>query len=139
MQQGYFAKFTLETLFYIFYRCLLKQILFTFTMHTCYYNISTELYLIFYCSMPKDEAQLYAANELYAFDHIYPFVLLFLLFGLVSVLFFDNYVHGFLEKVFNLKISSCEWFIKLLYGFSTYHSENSYLFIHVVILKFEIF
>ncbi|KEH39407.1 probable NOT transcription complex subunit VIP2 isoform X3 [Medicago truncatula] len=35
LHQGYFAKFTLETLFYIFY------------------------------SMPKDEAQLYAANELY--------------------------------------------------------------------------
>ncbi|WJX69534.1 putative NOT transcription complex subunit vip2 [Trifolium repens] len=35
LHQGYFSKFTLETLFYIFY------------------------------SMPKDEAQLYAANELY--------------------------------------------------------------------------
>ncbi|KAM6595727.1 probable NOT transcription complex subunit VIP2 isoform X1 [Cannabis sativa] len=35
LHQGYFAKFTVETLFYIFY------------------------------SMPKDEAQLYAANELY--------------------------------------------------------------------------
>ncbi|CAK8536159.1 unnamed protein product [Lathyrus sativus] len=35
LHQGYFAKFTLDTLFYIFY------------------------------SMPKDEAQLYAANELY--------------------------------------------------------------------------
>jgi hypothetical protein len=79
MQQGYFAKFTLETLFYIFYRCLLKQILFTFTMHTCYYNISTKLNMIFYFSMPKDEAQLYAANELYAFDHIYPFLLFFVI------------------------------------------------------------
>ncbi|XP_030967686.1 probable NOT transcription complex subunit VIP2 isoform X3 [Quercus lobata] len=36
LHQGYFSKFNLETLFYIFY------------------------------SMPKDEAQLYAANELYA-------------------------------------------------------------------------
>ncbi|EOY34186.1 NOT2 / NOT3 / NOT5 family isoform 6 [Theobroma cacao] len=37
LHQGYFSKFTVDTLFYIFY------------------------------SMPKDEAQLYAANELYAF------------------------------------------------------------------------
>jgi hypothetical protein len=28
--------------------------------------------------MPKDEAQLYAANELYAFYHIRPFVVLIL-------------------------------------------------------------
>ncbi|CAN1283114.1 Probable NOT transcription complex subunit VIP2 [Linum perenne] len=41
LHQGYFAKFTLDTLFYIFY------------------------------SMPKDEAQLYAANELYNRGWIY--------------------------------------------------------------------
>ncbi|CAI0475078.1 unnamed protein product [Linum tenue] len=41
LHQGYFSKFTVETLFYIFY------------------------------SMPKDEAQLYAANELYNRGWIY--------------------------------------------------------------------
>jgi len=36
--------------------------------------------------MPKDEAQLYAANELYAFTPLYPFCLVLFLDDLVLVL-----------------------------------------------------
>lgn len=71
VQPGYFSKFQQDTLFYIFYRHALTSYVHTFdtgrSFGKFFFNPSTELTSFFddwFHSMPNDEAQLYAADEL---------------------------------------------------------------------------
>lgn len=64
MQQEMFRRFAMKTLFYIFYRYIYLLELCCYLLMPSLVIRTITIFFFFSCSMPKDEAQLYAANEL---------------------------------------------------------------------------
>ena len=65
VQQAHFAKLHLETLFYIFYRLVLSLSLPPPLSSNLIDSQEDVIFVVPVCSMPREEAQLYAAHELY--------------------------------------------------------------------------
>ncbi|KAH0862080.1 hypothetical protein HID58_079291 [Brassica napus] len=62
--QEMFRRFAMKTLFYIFYRYIYLLELCCYLLMPSLVIRTITIFFFFSCSMPKDEAQLYAANEL---------------------------------------------------------------------------
>lgn len=70
LQRASFKKFSYELLFYTFYR-FVKRWVFNILWIIFVFNLTHWLCSNYCFSMPKDEAQLYAADELYVFLFLY--------------------------------------------------------------------